>query len=74
MLNHRRSLRDVNERLGALPVVRRDADMVVSERDDLVTLGRCGMHRDALGAVVDLNRWSVVAHPDFLACILTGPE
>src|SRR6516165_10197374 len=70
MLNYGCSLRDVNERLGALPVVRRDADMVVSERDDLVTLGRCGMQGDALSAVVDLNCWSVVAHPDLLACVL----
>src|SRR5580692_3548255 len=70
MLDHRCTLRDVDQRLGALPVVRGDADMVVREGDNLVAPGCRCMYRDALGAIADLHGRSVVAHPDLLARVL----
>src|SRR6516164_2349836 len=44
--------------------------MMMAKGDHLVPRGRRRMYCDALGAVVDLNRWSVVPHPDLLACVL----
>ena len=63
MLNCRRCLHDVDECLGALTAVGRNADVVMSECDDLMAPVRGRMHRNAFGAVTDLDRGTMIANP-----------
>jgi hypothetical protein len=72
MLNHWRTLHDVDEYLCALAGVCWDTHVVMAERDNLMAPGGWRMHRDALGTVADFHRWTVIANPDFFTGV--GPR
>ena len=68
MLHYRRTLRDVNQGLGALSAVGGDSDVMMAEGNNLVAPGGRRMHGDAFSAVADLDRWTVIAHPYLFTC------
>jgi hypothetical protein len=72
MLHYRRTLRDVNQGLRALSAVGGDSDVIMAEGNNLVAPGCRRMHSDAFGAVADLNRWTMIAHPYLFTCEASG--
>jgi len=72
VLDYRCTLRNVDECLGALLVVCRDADVMIVEHNDLMLSARLRIHCNAFGALTYLDIGAVIAHPFLLAGIAPG--
>ena len=72
VLNHWRTLRDVDQRLYALPANLRFVAMVLLERNDLMAPGRRRVHGHAFSVVADLDRGAVIVERDNFTGIMPG--